>query len=78
MNEGLCLLQIEMLLHFHSKASPFPNIGMPSQQQCLADMIKSGLIEPSGSSDRPWRTTATGDKLVYDLCKVAGDRLWPL
>lgn len=62
-------LQINMVLHFHHIAEPWPRAEAPACKDAIEDFVKAGIIEPDDGPSG-YRTTERGNALVDHLCAV--------
>jgi hypothetical protein len=66
-------LQINMLLHFHCIAEPWPRLHAPACMETVQHFLNEGLIktdEAYGAHGSGFTTTERGNALVNHLCAV--------
>jgi hypothetical protein len=62
--------EINLLLHFHCCAGPWPRKDAPIYRPTVDKMFSDGLIEQSSLPDTDYQTTARGKAMVAHLCMV--------
>lgn len=62
--------EINLLLHFHCVAGPWPRKEAPLYEPVVNAFLASGLIEDSPYPEADYTTTERGKALVERLCAV--------